>query len=362
VELIDWGAAQRIGEMIAGSPPPGGIRAAAIEPQAHDFARRVSEYSGLPLPAELPPLETVDRPAWIAANLQTMRPLIAPLAERISSDSGPLAAPARAVSGLLLGAQIGAITGLMSQRVLGQYDLSLFDAGAPPRLLLLAPNLGIAARSLAVDQDELVLWVTIHEITHAVQFGGAPWLRDHLGGLLRELIEGLQVRLGGERGSGGPRMPKLPDADALRGLVARAREGQLMRLTLGEDRWKLVERMQSAMSLIEGHAEHTMDAVGAEVLPSLPRLRAAMDRRREHRGLPWRVLERLLGLELKLRQYQVGRRFCDAVVAEGGPGALALAWTGPQALPTAEELERPALWLERMRDPHTPAVAGGQGA
>jgi putative hydrolase len=153
-------------------------------------------------------------------------------------------------------------------------------------------------------------------------------------------------------------MPKLPDADALRALVARAREGDLLRLTLGEDRWQLVQRMQSAMSLIEGHAEHTMDAVGAEVLPSLPRLRAAMDRRREHRGLPWRVLERLLGLELKLRQYQVGRRFCDTVVAEGGTAALAKAWTGPEALPTAQELERPSAWLERIRDlPGPPAAS-----
>jgi coenzyme F420 biosynthesis associated uncharacterized protein len=361
VELIDWGAAQRVGEMVAGTPPPGGVSAAAIEPRAYEFARRVSDYSGLPLGGELPPLEVVDRPAWIAANLATMRPLLSPLADRISVDSSPLAAPLRAVSGMLLGAQVGAVTGLLSQRVLGQYDLALLDDGdTPPRLLLLAPNLGVAARSLAVDQDELVLWVTIHEITHAVQFGGAPWLRDYLGGLLRELIEGLNVHVTG--GRGGVRMPKLPDADALRAVVARAREGELLRLTLGEDRWQLVQRMQSAMSLIEGHAEHTMDAVGAEVLPSLPRLRAAMDRRREHRGLPWRVLERLLGLELKLRQYQVGRRFCDAVVAEGGTEALARAWTGPQALPSAEELERPALWLARTQSPPAPAAAGGHGA
>ena len=95
------------------------------------------------------------------------------------------------------------------------------------------------------------------------------------------------------------------------------------------------------MSLIEGHAEHTMDAVGAEVLPSLPRLRAAMNRRRETRGLPWRVLERLLGLELKLRQYEIGRRFCDAVVREGGPEALARAWSGPEALPSTAELRAP---------------------
>jgi putative hydrolase len=110
------------------------------------------------------------------------------------------------------------------------------------------------------------------------------------------------------------------------------------------------------MSLIEGHAEHTMDVVGAEVLPSMPRLRAAMTRRREtHRrsvgGLPWRVLERLLGLELKLRQYEVGRRFCDAVVNEGGPEALARVWSGPEALPSTAELQAPADWLARTHLP-----------
>jgi coenzyme F420 biosynthesis associated uncharacterized protein len=347
--MIDWGAAQRVGELVAGSPPQGGFSAATVEPRAHEFARRVSDYSGLALPAELPPLEVVDRPAWIAANLQTMRPLLAPLSDKMGLDSGLLGAPLRAVSGVMLGAQVGALTGMLSQRVLGQYDLALLDDSVAPRLLLLAPNLAQAARNLSVDRDELVLWVTIHEITHAVQFSGAPWLRGYLGGLLKELIDGLQVSVAGE--GLGKRLPRLPDPADLRDMVARARRGELLRLTLGEDRWLLVERMQSAMSLIEGHAEHTMDAVGAEVLPSLPRLRAAMNRRRGNRGLPWRVLERLLGLELKLRQYETGRRFCDAVVAHGGPPALARAWSGPEALPSAEELERPARWIARMLAP-----------
>ena len=143
-----------------------------------------------------------------------------------------------------------------------------------------------------------------------------------------------------------PSMPRIPGRDELREMVGRAGGGQILRLTLGEDRWELVERMQSAMSLIEGHAEHTMDAVGEEVLPSLPRLRAAMNRRRK--GLPWKVLEKLLGLEMKMRQYEIGRRFCDEVVREGGPATLALAWSGPENLPTAAELELPALWLGRV--------------
>jgi coenzyme F420 biosynthesis associated uncharacterized protein len=353
VDLIDWSAAQRVGELVAGSPPYGGVRTAAVEPRAHEFARRVGDYSGLQVPSELPAIEAVDRPAWIAANLKTMRPLLATLTDRMDDEAGglpgPLRGPVRSVSGLLLGAQVGALTGMLSQRVLGQYDLALLDSSAPPRLLLLAPNLAQAARNLGVDRDELVLWVTIHEITHAVQFSGAPWLRDYLGGLLKELIEGLQVSVTGKRGgNGGGRLPKLPDAGELREMVDRARHGELLRLTLGEDRWQLVERMQAAMSLVEGHAEHTMDAIGAEVLPSLPTLRAAMNRRREVRGLPWRVLERLLGLELKLRQYEMGRRFCDHVVADGGPPSLARAWRGPEALPSPAELEQPSEWVARM--------------
>ncbi len=356
VDVVDWGTAQRIGELIAGSPPFGGIRAASIEPLAHDFAGRVSAYSGLGLPAELPPLEVVDRSSWIAANLRTMRPLLAPLTARMGEEKGLLAGGMRSASGLLLGAQVGALTGMLSQRVLGQYDLALLDASVAPRLLLLAPNLAQAAGSLGVDRDELVLWVTIHEITHAVQFSGAPWLRDYLGGMLKELIDGLQVTVAGKPSLAG-RLPKMPAIGELREMVERARGGQLLRLTLGEDRWQLVERMQAAMSLIEGHAEHTMDVVGADMLPSLPRLRAAMSRRRGQRGLPWRVLERLLGLELKMRQYEMGRRFCDAVVDDGGPAALARAWSGPEALPSPEELEQPLQWIARTR----PGGAGSDG-
>jgi coenzyme F420 biosynthesis associated uncharacterized protein len=387
-DAIDWGAAQRIGELIAGTGGGrdryGGVSAGAIEPRAHDFAARVSAYTGLELaPARLPPLEVVDRPAWIAANLRTMKPLLDPLTARIGGSgdgdengglSGIVSGPLRAASGLLFGAQVGALTGVLSQRVLGQYDLALLDAEVQPRLLLLAPNLAQAARNLGVDRDELVLWVTIHEITHAVQFGGAPWLREHLGGMLLELIEGLQVKLnpdstrdglpaeqdkdkGAAAGGGGGWIPKLDglgiNPNQLRELLERARRGELLRLTLGDERWQLLERMQATMSLIEGHAEHTMDAVGAEVLPSLPRLRAALNRRRETRALPWRVFERLLGLELKLKQYEVGKRFCDAVVRAEGPEALARVWEEPELLPSTAELETPRLWLDRT---HVPPV------
>jgi coenzyme F420 biosynthesis associated uncharacterized protein len=352
MDMIDWATAQRVGELLAGSPPRGGVQAQSVQPLAHDFASRVSDYTGLALPALLPALETVDRPVWIAANLNTMRPLMERMAKSLEEGSSTsskrrqgwalgLPDAVRAGSGLLLGAQVGALTGMLSQRVLGQYDLALLDASVTPRLLLVAPNLTQAASNLHVDERELVSWVTIHEVTHAVQFSGAPWLREHLAGLLEGLLDGLQATVSLSQ------ILRLSDPANVRETVERLRHGELLRLTLGEERWGLVERMQATMSLVEGHAEHVMDAVGVDLLPSLPRLRAAMTRRRAARGLPWRVLERLLGLELKLRQYEEGRRFCDAVVAAGGPPALARAWMSPETLPTTAELQAPELWLAR---------------
>ncbi len=350
---IDWNVAQRVGEMLAGGTD-GWASQSCSEPSgvqslAERFAARVGAYTGLRPPEHLPPLELIDRSSWIEANIATMRPLLDPLTKRLGGGTGPLAPAMRSVTQLLLGAQVGAITGILSQRVLGQYDIALLEPEQPPRLLLLAPNLAQAARNLDLDLEQFTAWVAIHEVTHAVQFGGAPWLRDHLGAMLRELIDGMQVgvKLGG--------LAKVPDPSDLRALAQRLRGGELLRVGIGEDRWALVERMQATMSLIEGHAEHVMDAVGAEELPTMERMRIAMNRRRRERGWPWRILEKLLGLDMKMRQYEIGRSFCDEVVAQAGPSALTLAWSSAEMLPSMSELEDPTAWLGRTRVPLLPS-------
>jgi coenzyme F420 biosynthesis associated uncharacterized protein len=347
---IDWNVAQRVGEMLSGGNPYLDSKANGLQSLAEQFAERVSAYTGLVPSEPLPEIESIDRPRWIEANIATMRPLLDPMTAKIGRSPGPLGPAMRSTTQLLLGAQVGAVTGMLSQRVLGQYDIALLDPTRPPRLLLLAPNLAQAARNLALDREEFTAWVAIHEVTHAVQFGGAPWLREHLGGMLAELIDGMQV------GMGFGRALRIPGASDLHKLVERLREGEVLRLGLGEDRWALVDRMQATMSLIEGHAEHVMDAVGAEELPTLDRMRTAMNRRRRERGWTWRILEKLLGLEMKMRQYEIGRTFCDEVVAQGGPGALAVAWTSAETLPSSEELEHPELWLARTQVPLLPAA------
>jgi coenzyme F420 biosynthesis associated uncharacterized protein len=269
-----------------------------------------------------------------------MRALLEPLADKLSSRASANAA-AKLVGGLVAGAEVGALAGYLAQRVLGQYELVLLDADRPARLLFVAPNLSEAAERLDVDEADLVAWVTIHEVTHAVQFTGVPWLREHLAGLLRELVDAVDVKVDAAA------LLRLPTGNDLRALVERAREGGLITLVAGPERRAVLDRIQAVMAVIEGHAEHVMDAVGAEVLPNLDELRSAMTQRRRERHPALRLLEKLIGLELKMRQYEVGKRFCDAVVEAEGPAALHRVFSSPAMLPSLAELEDPHGWLRR---------------
>ena len=129
------------------------------------------------------------------------------------------------------------------------------------------------------------------------------------------------------------------------------RKGELVTLVIGRERRILVDRIQATMAVIEGHAEHVMDAIGAEVIPGQAQLREALERRRMARSGPMRLLERVLGFELKLRQYRDGKRFCDAVVARIGIEGLNRVWIAPHQLPTLEELTDPEAWIARTAVP-----------
>jgi len=343
--MIDWTLVRRIAEAIAGesggtTAPRGDLDALALDSQV-----RVLAYTQLVPLTPLPPAEMVSRQEWIEANVRSMRPVLDRVGSRVGSGMGLLGRPARAVTGALLSAQVGGLTGFLAQRVLGQYDMPLLDAVEAPRLLMVGPNLGSAAEKMDVDAEELMHWVTLHEVTHAVQFGSVPWLRLHLASLLREVVDTLEVKL--ERPPG----MRVPSADDVRALVESVRRGELVTLVIGRERRALIDRVQATMALIEGHAEHVMDAIGAEVIPSQAQLRDALVRRREQRTGPMRLLERILGFELKMRQYRDGKRFCDEVVARASIQGLNRAWTAPHALPTLAELGDPEAWLARTAVP-----------
>ena len=339
--MIDPGLAERLALLLAGGAgdvdaPPGGLAL-----RAERAAERITEVTGLQPATPLPAPEWVDRGGWAVANLSSTAGLLDPLLEGVGEGLGVLGGPARTGVSYLASAEIGVLLGLVGRRVLGQYELSLLDPSVPARLLFVGPNIDAVALGMDVDRDELADWVIFHEVTHSVQFAGVPWLREHISGLLGELLGELEIKVD-------PRaLAKIPTGADLRALADAVRDGGLALAVVGPSKRGLLERVQAIMALVEGHAEWTMDAAARDVLPSLDRLRSSLDARRRDRPPALRLLDKLLGLELKLRQYQEGRAFCDAVVAAAGVSAMHDAWRSPEDAPTALELRDPGLWLAR---------------
>jgi putative hydrolase len=125
------------------------------------------------------------------------------------------------------------------------------------------------------------------------------------------------------------------------------REDGLATVMVGPEKRETLDRVQAFMAVLEGYAEHVMDAVGADVLDDLPALRSALQRRRRDRSGLLKLLERLIGMDLKMRQYEQGKAFCDAVVARAGIEGLNRVWIAPAAMPSVAELDDAAGWLAR---------------
>lgn len=345
--MVDWSIARTLARLAAGvgeaEEPPFDVAALCLEMEPH-----VAEYTGLTGTSPTPRAEAVSRAEWAGVNLDSFAPMLDPVAARIDSRlgfAGPLAGALRMGASATLAAEAGLVMGYMSQRVLGQYDVSLLGGDAPPRLLFVAPNLAKAVRDLEVDAQAFGRWVAAHELTHVLQFQGVDWLRRHMSGLLRRYLATVELRI--DHGQAGG-MPSMPDPKRL---LDSFREGGLAALVQSEDQRALMDEIQAAMAVIEGYSEHVMDVVAERAIPGHEPLREAMTRRRANRSAPARLLERLLGFDMKMRQYRLGKEFADAVVAAGGIDGLNRVWAEPAALPALSELDEPARWLERTRPP-----------
>jgi coenzyme F420 biosynthesis associated uncharacterized protein len=342
--MVDWSLARQVARLAAGSgdegPPLEDLAALCAEMERH-----VAAYTELTPAGPIPPPELVGRAEWASINLDSLAGMLDPVVGRLDTRlefAGPLAGALRAGAAATVAAEAGLVIGYIAQRVLGQYELSLLAGDAPPRLLFVAPNLRKAVRELGVDSDAFHRWICAHELTHVFQFQGVDWLRDHLSGMVRQYLSSVEVRI--ERGAAGG-LPSLPDPARI---VEAFREGGLAAIVQTREQRALMSRMQATMAVIEGYSEHVMDAIAAEAIPEHAELRAAMDARRRSRSAPERLIERMLGLNLKMQQYELGKAFCDAVVVAGGMPALNRVWSSAEALPSEAELQQPGDWLTRV--------------
>ena len=349
--LVDWGAVERLAVARLRSAP-GTLSPAeltATEPVYVAAMGRVAPaleaHLGTTLPGIVGRVAVVGRAGWVGANRAAFAALFDRVEQEVLRELLPPGAGLARASLVLANrwvstGQLGLLLGFLGRRVLGQYDLALLAAESTPgQLLFVEENVRQAAAAMGVPVDAFRTWVALHEATHAFEFEAHPWLRPWLAARLER-----QLDLFASASASLPREAARSLARVLRG----AGRGHWMERLMSPEERHLFRETQAVMSLLEGYADHVMEAVGRDVVPGAETISARFHARRARRSPVERAVLRLTGMDLKLEQYAKGERFVSAVEAAGGSAALRRLWDGPEGLPRAGEIEEPAGWLRRV--------------
>jgi coenzyme F420 biosynthesis associated uncharacterized protein len=346
-QFVDWDlAAATAGALGKSGPRVSYAEAAAVVADLRrltdEAADHVAEHTGLRPQIAAPPVRVVDRRDWAAVNIAGLREVITPLVSRLGGDKqpGPLT---EAIGSRLTGVQAGTVLAYLSGRVLGQYEVFSSDPG---QLLLVAPNIVEIERKLEADPRDFRLWVCLHEVTHRTQFAAVPWMRGHFLGEVQAFVDASQS--GAEQLADRLRRAVGALSDAVRNPDSRT---SVLDLVQTPAQKAVLDRLTALMTLLEGHAEYVMDGVGPDVVPTVAEIRAKFGRRREAANPLEKVVRRLLGIEVKMRQYAEGRKFVHAAVERVGMAGFNKVFNSPLTLPRLEELTDPDAWVARVHGP-----------
>ena len=361
---VGWDTAERVAAWVGGRarmpvPYRPDLLQAEFEELTAEAEELVAASTGLRSAAGPARARVTDRTGWVHANVASFQRLLGPHLDRLDPArlsgtnpvltriSGPLATAGRTATG----AQMGVVLGWLSTRVLGQYDLLLTEDAADEQDLVyfVGPNVVALERQHGFEPREFRLWLALHEVTHRCQFTAIPWMRDYFVSLVEEGIGSLDPDPGRIAGA----VKRM--ADEIRAGRNPLEDNGALGLVATPEQLEGLHRIQALMSLLEGHGDVTMDRAGAADIPSAAHFSSVLRaRRKQAHGLS-RLLQQLIGIEAKLRQYEEGERFIAAVEDVGGTELLDHAWRGPDWLPSLEEIRDPASWIARVGDGATPA-------
>lgn len=318
------------------------LREFSVSAEAH-----VRELTGLG--QHLPVLEgdVVDRPGWVRSAATGL----SRLTDTALTPTGGAPGGSSLLGSLSsrgAGMQAGLVLAYLGTKVLGQFDpfSPHTDGSDAGRLVLVVPNIVAAERALEVPPEDFRMWVCLHESTHRLQFTAVPWLREHFAGSIGELLKEVDT-------AGTDMLGRLP------AVLREARAGRsggdsspgvmgVIELLQTPEQRAAFDRIIAISTLLEGHADHVMDAVGPKVVPSVATIRRRFTGRRKGGGLFDRLLRSLLGVDAKIKQYAQGAAFTRHVVGSVGMEGFNAVWSAPERLPSRAEIADPASWVRRV--------------
>ncbi len=337
-------------------------------PNAGDRARvqdaaRVAEQ-WLDRVTDLPSASTTaavwSRAEWVENSMPVWRRLVEPIAESLVAamtkalpgealpgEAQGLAVPMlgmlNQIGSSIFSAQLGQAVGALAGEVVSATDVGI-PVGDPGTPAIVLSNATEFASGLGDDAGDVLLYLVLRECAQQRLHAHAPWLRDHLFAAIEEYGRGITIDTSNIQST-------LQSVDLTQmESVQDALTGGLFDLEPTPAQRAALDRLETALALIEGWVDEVVGQAADAVMPAAPALREAVQRRRAAGGPAEATFAALVGLELRPRRLRDASVLWGALRAAEGHAARDAVWAHPDLLPTTADLDDPMAFAARTKE------------
>ncbi|WPF66668.1 MULTISPECIES: zinc-dependent metalloprotease [unclassified Corynebacterium] len=357
---VNYDLAQRIARQQLGGQPQS---VPQKEAEAVRESARLAELwlgDATVLPAAQATVESWTPENWLDKTMPMWKRMVTPVAENMNQaqlDSlpeearqmmGPMSQMMKQMSGMNFGMQLGHALGDLAGQALTGSDFGMPVAPAGVTAVL-PTTIESVAKDLNVAPQEVLMYICAREVARQRLFQHVPWLVERLVSSVEEYAQGLVIDTShieeAARGlnleSGDPQAIQ----DAMRQLQDMDMSPKISSRNAGA-----VSRLETLLALVEGWVEYVVTQAMGERIPSTSAMNEAWRRRRATGGSAEQAFAKVVGIEFAAPKVSEAMELWRRVDAAVGMERRDRVWDHPDFLPTAEDLDNSAEFIDGLLD------------
>lgn len=350
-DVINWEYAKKLAIRIASSDETDEMPSSDLQKQFEEFVRAseilTSNFTNLQF-FQFASTKVISRQDWIEANIGGFKMIMEPLTQKVqqqykeSETSGPISQLLNKISPFIITLEIGLVLGYMAKNVLGQYDLCL-PYGERGKIYFVAPNLLKLEKMLKIPSQDFRFWIALHEVTHALEFNSNNWIINYYKSLLKKFIESTTLNLE----SAAERIQKM-DVKNITDVINKFQSEDILFSLVTPGQREILYRIQALMTILEGYSNFVMDEIGSKMISNFKTLKIKFENRRKNISPVEKIFQKIIGIELKLKQYEMGQKFVNYIYNRIKMRGLNQLYNNEKNLPSYDEIKNPEKWINRI--------------
>jgi putative hydrolase len=335
--------------------------AGAESPEAVADAARLAELwldAVTILPAGATSTRSWTAKDWVEKTLPTWQRLCDPVARRMSGAwvealpseakeaAGPLLSMVGQMGGMAFGSQLGNALAQLGAEVLTSTDIGL-PLGPETTGALLPANITKFSEGLERPASEVLVFLAAREAAHQRLFAHVPWLRQRLLATVEEFARGITVDTSAMEQLTAQIDPTNPQS------IEQVMQSGLFEPQTTPEQQVALNRLETLLALVEGWVDVVVADAVADRLPGADALRETLRRRRASGGPAEQTFATLVGLELRPRRLRAAASLWRLVGDKHGVEVRDGVWAHPDLVPTADDLDEPLDFADRLAAGHS---------